>query len=72
MEKLDIIKQVEAIIDSEIEDTFFVHGEQMVKCVMSIESLKVILAALKKQTPKKDKETEDKRRTRLMKHFRNY
>lgn len=71
MTKQDIIKQVEAIIDSETEDMFFIHGKQMVKCVMSIESLKIILAALKKQAPKKDKETEDQRRKRLMKHYRD-
>jgi hypothetical protein len=68
--KQEIIKQVEAIIDSETEDIFFIRGKMMVKCVMSIESLKIIRVALKKQIPKKDKETEDERRTRLMKNYR--
>ena len=71
MTKQDIVKQVEAIIDSETEDIFFIRGEMLVKCVMSIEALKIIRVALKKQIPKKDKETEDERRTRLMKHFRD-
>jgi hypothetical protein len=71
MTKQEIIKQVEAIIYSEPEDIFFIRDKQMVKCVMSIESLKIILATLKKQTPKKDKETENQRRNRLMKHYRN-
>lgn len=70
MTKQEIIKQVEAIIDSETEDIFFIRGKMMVKCVMSIESLKIIRVALKKQIPKKDKETEDERRTRLMKNYR--
>ena len=54
MKEQEIIKQIEAIINSELEDIFFVRGEMMVKCVMSIESLKIILEALKKQTPQPD------------------
>lgn len=68
-----IIKQIDAIIDSETEDIFYIRGEMMVKCVLPVKSLEHIAAVLKDNVKRKQKpvETEDQRRTRMMKHFRD-